>query len=493
MSLFLILSLLFFFKANKIKEGNTHKPQKGSVKTTLQKTDLKWYVKLLLGSKETVDWYVSSLTSITRTRDTQHYSKVQLKQILSKNHINATIFEIVMLGSIVLLSLFGDNRLFFIPAAASVILAFTFFLMLISALYSWINGWTIPLLIISLFGFNYLTENTTVFDYSSKLAGLNYDQKENIPLGVTTDGILLLKKWKSNQTSEKPKLVLMSVSGGGLRASTWVVNVMSTLSDSTDALKNLHLITGSSGGMIGASYFREKYYIETKKIEKEELISNISKDALNSLAFYFTTNDWILRYKEFRYNDVTYTKERGHIFENQLEENLSALDKPLAFYKAKEMTAEIPTMIFSPSIISNNKQLIISPIEHRFINEERYYDGNSLEGIDSVKLSSILRMNATFPYIMPIITTPEPEKLNVMDAGLIDNFGIKIMSEYIRENKKWINENTSGVILIKIVDKEFVQNETKYSPISKLTLPIKFFYANFDLQNKNNNRLFKTT
>ena len=148
-------------------------------------------------------------------------------------------------------------------------------------------------------------------------------------------------------------------------------------------------------------------------------------------------------------------------------------------------------MIFSPSIISNNKQLIISPIKHNFINENRYFDGNTLDGIDSVKLSSVLRMNATFPYLMPIITTPEPEKLNVMDAGLIDNFGIKVMSDYLNENKDWINANTSGVILIKIVDKVYVQNNTKYSPISKLALPIKFFYANFDLQNKNNNRLLQ--
>lgn len=492
LALFLLLSLLFFFKANKSYEGNERKTKEGSVKTTLQKNDLKWYVKLLLGSKEKVDWYVSSLTSITRTRDTQHYSKTQLKQILSKNHINATLFEIVILISLILLSFFGGNELFFIPAAASLILAFTFALMLISAIYSWINGWTIPLLIIALISFNYITENTTIIDYSSKLVGLNYTSINNNPeIGKTENRLVVLNNWKKKQNSDKPKLILMAVSGGGLRSATWTVNVMSTLKDSTTALRNLHLITGSSGGMIGASYFREKHYINKTNTPRNTYLTNISKDALNSTAFYFTINDWIFRYKKFQYLNKSYTVERGHIFENQIEKNLTALDKPLIYYKDKEFTAEIPSMIFAPTIISNNKQLIISPIKHNFIDEDRYFDGNTLDGIDSVKLSSILRMNATFPYLMPIITTPAPEKLNVMDAGLIDNFGIKVMSDYLNENKDWINANTSGVILIKIVDKEYTQNETKYSPISKLSLPIKFFYANFDLQNKNNNRLLQ--
>lgn len=489
LALFLILSLLFFFKANKIKDEKNFKPRKTTVKTTLQKTDVRWYVKLLLGSKDTVDWYISSLNSIARTRETKHYSKNQLKQILSKNHINATIFELVMLLSIIALSLFGDTEAFFIPAAASLVLAFTFSLMLISALYSWINGWTIPLLIAVLLGFNYITENSQIIDYSSKLIGLEYNQAKSIETGKTISSTLILDRWKEKQNQEKPKLVLMSVSGGGLRASTWVVNVLSTLKDSTNTLSKLHAITGSSGGMIGASYFRENYFINNSSLSRSKLLNNSSKDALNSLAFYLSINDWIFRYKSFRYQDKNYTKERGYIFEKQLEENLSALEKPLSYYKEKEMNAEIPTMIFSPAIISKNQQLIISPIDHEFLKEERYFNGNSLNEIDSVKLSSILRMNSTFPYIMPIVTTPNPDKLNVMDAGLIDNFGIKIMSEYISENKDWINENTSGVILIKIVDKEYRESETNYSPITKLTLPLKFFYANFDLQNKNNNRL----
>lgn len=489
--LFLLFSFLFFFKANKLK--NEIIPEKGSVKTTLQKNNSKWYVKLLLGSKDTVEWYMTSMTSISRTRDTQHYSKAQLKHILSKNHINATVFEIALMISFVLLSLFGEYEVIFIPAAASIILAFTFILMLISALYSWINGWTIPLIIVFVISFNYITENTSIIDYSSKVGGLMYleDQKQNQKKIEKISSIDVLNNWKSNTKEEKPKLVLVAVSGGGLRASTWVVNVLSTLKDSTKAMDNLHLITGSSGGMVGASYFREMYFLNENNYSKDSLIHHTSKDALNSLAFYYTVNDWLFRYKKYNYQNQQYTKERGYVFETQIEKNLPGLDKTFGFYKTKELNAEIPSMIFSPSIVSTNQQLIIASSDHKFTQKNLFFNANHLRNFDSVKLSSILRMNATFPYIMPIITTPAPERLNIMDAGLIDNFGIKVMSEFLNENQDWINENTSGVVLIKIVDKVYKHSETKYSPISKLSIPITFFYANFDLQNKDNNRLLE--
>jgi hypothetical protein len=76
-----------------------------------------------------------------------------------------------------------------------------------------------------------------------------------------------------------------------------------------------------------------------------------------------------------------------------------------------------------------------------------------------------------------------------MDAGLIDNFGIKVLVDYLSENQDWINKNTSGVVIVKIVDNDYSATPTSYSPLKKLLLPMKFFYANFNLQDKNNDRL----
>jgi hypothetical protein len=485
--IFLSLSLFFFFRVNKIKlEEQPSKRGRKPVKTTFQNSNSKWYVRALLGSRERVDWYISSFTEIARARDVSHYTKDQLKQILYRNHLNATIFEIAIIVSLVVISIFGSAQVLFIPAAASLMLMLTFLLMVLSAVYSWIGGWTIPLTILLVLSFNTITERSEIFDYGSQITGLEYENPDKLTEGKFLPSTTILNAWKNKQNVEKPKLVVVSVSGGGLRSAMWTVNVLETITDSLNGFSQLHLITGSSGGMIGASYFREEHFINKTTNSKEDRLNTISKDALNSLAYYMAVNDWLVR---FRINKNKTKKERGYIFEKQLESNLGGLHHPLSFYKNLEFSANIPLMIYTPTIVSTNEQLVISASKNEFFNNTQFYDGNSIKGIDSVPLSSILRMSSTFPYIMPVVTSPSPQRFNIMDAGLIDNFGIKVMVDYLMENKDWINENTSGVVIVKIVDNEYNTQTTSYSPLKKLMLPMKFFYANFNLQNKNNDRL----
>jgi hypothetical protein len=487
LGIFLFLSFVFFFKVNKSPELND-KQRRGRkpVKTTFQNSNSKWYIRALLSNREKVEWYISSLTEVARARDVSHYSKEQLKQILYRNHLNATIFELAVIISLIVLSLFGSNELLFIPAAASLMLMLTFLLMVVSAFYSWIGGWTIPLTIGLIMAFNAFTERSEFLDYGSRITGLEYGDNSHLKNGASVPSTVILNNWKEKQTTDKPKLLVMAVSGGGLRAAMWTVNVLEQIKENLDDLSSLHLVSGSSGGMIGAAYFREEEFVKQTTISKNKKLSIVSKDALNSLAYYLAVNDWLVR---FRINERTQRKERGYIFEKQLEENFNGLDKTVGYYKALEQNADIPLMLFAPTIVSTNEQFILSASHNSFFSNPQYFDANQLKGIDSVKLSSVLRMNATFPYIMPVVTSPQPERLNIMDAGLIDNFGIKVLSDYLIENQKWINENTSGVIIIKVVDNEYGTTSTSYSPLKKLTLPLKFSYANFNLQNKNNERL----
>jgi hypothetical protein len=58
---------------------------------------------------------------------------------------------------------------------------------------------------------------------------------------------------------EKPKLVILNTSGGGLRSALWTFTVLSNANEKLKSKlsQNLQMITGASGGMIGAAYFRE--------------------------------------------------------------------------------------------------------------------------------------------------------------------------------------------------------------------------------------------
>ena len=56
-------------------------------------------------------------------------------------------------------------------------------------------------------------------------------------------------------------------------------------------------------------------------------------------------------------------------------------------------------------------------------------------------------MSASFPYITPNVNLPSEPSLEIMDAGLADNFGVSDAVLFLYNFKDWISENTSGVIV----------------------------------------------
>ena len=65
-----------------------------------------------------------------------------------------------------------------------------------------------------------------------------------------------------------------------------------------------------------------------------------------------------------------------------------------------------------------------------------------------------LRMNATFPYVLPNVWLPTTPVIDVMDAGLRDNYGQESAVRFIHVFREWIKKNTSGVVLLQIRDRK---------------------------------------
>jgi hypothetical protein len=83
---------------------------------------------------------------------------------------------------------------------------------------------------------------------------------------------------------------------------------------------------------------------------------------------------------------------------------------------------------------------------------------------------------------MPMMTMPTSPGMQLMDAGIRDNYGSKTALEYIFALKKWIKENTSGVVILEVRDTKKILNKEYYDHISltdKLTLPFGNMYNNF--------------
>ena len=72
----------------------------------------------------------------------------------------------------------------------------------------------------------------------------------------------------------------------------------------------------------------------------------------------------------------------------------------------------------------------------------------------NLRLLTALRMNATFPYVLPNVWLPTKPVVDVMDAGFRDNFGEQTAIRFLNVFREWILKNTGGVVLIQIRDRK---------------------------------------
>jgi hypothetical protein len=327
----------------------------------------------------------------------------------------------------------------------------------------------------------------------------NYNSIENSRINYTT----ILHNWHSKTNKKKPKLIIVNTSGGGSRSALWTFSVLQNCDKETkgELTKHLQMISGASGGMVGAAYFRELLLrSRTGKLlnlYSPEYKNNLSKDLLNKLAFSASTNDLFVRFQSMTHNGFSYTKDRGYAFEEHLHKNTNQyMRHDLGYYEQPEKNATIPVMIFSPTIVNDGRRLFISSQSLSFMTEPGDYlnqIANSHENIDyqtffkdnspqNMRFSSALRASASFPFIMPMITMPTKPEMQLMDAGIRDNYGFRTTADFLYNLRDWIEENTSGVIIIEIRDTKKILNNENYMPVSfmdKITLPFGNMYNNF--------------
>jgi hypothetical protein len=380
---------------------------------------------------------------------------------------------------------------------------------------------------------NFASTRTGMFKYTNYAYGLNYStdvlQEFSVEqirkAGIQEETkepskgkyIQLLNNWKSQTKIEKPKLIIINTSGGGSRSALWTFTVLQNCDKGTNGklTSQLQMITGASGGMVGASYFRELLHLnrigKINSLYDREYRLNLGKDLLNKLAFSASTNDMFIRFQTFEHNGNSYTKDRGYAFEEHLHENTkNVLRHDLGYYEKPEKRGLVPVMIFSPTIANDGRRLLMSSQSLRFLtegNSESSNRSNSYENIDyqsffakndpqKIRFSSVLRANATFPFIMPMVTMPTYPEMQLMDAGIRDNYGTRTTMEYLSQLSEWINENTSGVIIIEIRDTKRILNNESYHSVSmldKITLPFGNIYSNFPrTQDFDQEQLIKT-
>jgi hypothetical protein len=488
-------------KANKIysitSQRNPLPPEKGDIK---------------------VDWFLSGRLHLRKARDVRHYSTEFIASIFKQHHIAAIFAVVIAFIFLIIIGYLSSSPYFQIPAAASVAIFFAILIAVAGAFSLFLRSWSIPLLFLAYMGINWMYKNHWI-DPRNKVFGLNYDKEQRSqynrsailnlasPENVEADKKAfteILNNWKKKQGTDKPVMYLVNVSGGGLRSSAFTIDVMQRLDSITNGnfMKQTFMITGASGGLLGAAYYRELYWLKLQghsvnlydKIHSD----NVSKDLLNPLFSSFITNDLMAPTQKVEFGGHTYLKDRAYAFEQKFNENTSGLlDKKLADYVQPEKTATIPMMIFHSVVTLDGRQLVISTQPSRFF-MRAINDSGSLYGVDpdaidyvsffsknepyNTSILSALRMNATFPYVLPNVLLPTEPVVDVMDAGLRDNYGLESSLRFMNTFRDWLKENTSKVVIIQIRGRrlgEWEMPSTDVNFFGEVTSPIWLLQNNY--------------
>jgi len=434
--------------------------------------------------------YISGRFRIEKSADLEPYHPRVMSTVLRRHHRNVIFATFIAYIVLLFLGVFMERPMLRVPAGAGFLLLFAIVMGIVGAfkyfLKSWETiGWVLFLLLLS------LLVHYKIFDLRSIAYGLDYHRPTHdepvydyehlhdifTPRRFADDkkieeARLLLWKNKNGDTGNKP-LVVVTVSGGGSRSAYWTFRSLQYIDSITNGrlFQNTVLITGASGGMIGATYLRTIHDAYRQGLIKDpyafQYQKNIGKDLLNAIIFSLASVDLVSPFNKISIAGYSYTRDRGYAMEQEMIRNTDGLlDKNIGYYREQESKGQVPLLIINSTIVNDGRKLMMCDQPLGYLTQPEYSLHESTPPIDAVdfstffagqnpynlRLTSALRMNATFPFVLPVVKMPSRPAMNIMDAGLSDNFGTEVASRYLYVMRDWITKNTNGTIFLEIRD-----------------------------------------
>ena len=426
----------------------------------------------LFGSGGRVRYYLTIPGGIAPVAyQVPHQATLRLMEgILTRGHLSALILEVIIIGLTLLWGYIQSITDLYLPASVVVLIFGSLLLMTLGALDYWLKRSSLGLpAILVVFGLLSWKLFQEIYHISPAF-GLSYDKRylyrqphwdTLIARQVAIDSLRfaqILQKRLANQSSQSPTFLWVTVSGGGWRAAYWSFLHLHLL----DSLSNgrfyhtLAGITGASGGLIGATFWRELHLFHPDRPLSIHEANRLTQDLLNPL---FSTGLIGLLSPTTYWRDTlthtTYPKGRDYAFETRLVKNTNAFSHRLKDYTPYEESGQTPIIIFTPACLTNSLQLLISPLPASFLcwadQTPVAIELRQLVPSDNLRITSVLRMNATFPLVLPAVRLPTSPPLDIMDAGAIDNLGQSLSLRLLWKQRALL-ATTAKIVWIEIRD-----------------------------------------
>ena len=299
----------------------------------------------------------------------------------------------------------------------------------------------------------------------------------------------------SSTQPHKPILVIVCTSGGALRAAVWTEVVLGYLDCVLDDFPHhVRLITGASGGMLGAARFVE-YQHSGRMMPVSPRGGPCTPRASLPPPDYLGAIAWQIAFRDAVPNSIVPSAcyNRGDALEDELLRSGSGIGDHFEDHREGEEAGRIASIIFSPMMVEDGRRLLISnlpladlthnsgrallredvkelkrriarnyPDEPTGDDYDLEYPGlASVQAVEffrlfgdgarkSLRLVSAVRMSATFPYVTSAVVLPTDPPRHVVDAGYYDNYGVNLAAGWVASHIDWLRANTGGVLVVQI-------------------------------------------
>jgi hypothetical protein len=297
--------------------------------------------------------------------------------------------------------------------------------------------------------------------------------------------------WPDDGEGTIRPLILICTSGGGIRAAVWTAFILEKLEKRVPRFAPRTLmITGASGGMVGAAAWLAALHREQEasdsRLRGRDVADLVDADALSPTARAMVFRD-VPRAFRAAFN----AGDRGRALQAAWTERLQRefgvdFGMRLSELAAKERNRELPSLVFSPTVVEDGSRVFISNLHLDALTRAEAPwlatrpgegPGRSLastgarhlrnvigpERAERVTLATAARLSASFPFVSPAVVLPSVPRRRLVDAGYTDNFGVDIATRWLREalthQTPWLYQHVSKIVVIQIRDSHLYVDE----------------------------------
>ena len=166
--------------------------------------------------------------------------------------------------------------------------------------------------------------------------------------------------WRALQGKEKPVLVVVAASGGGIVASYWTAACLERIErENPEFPKRLRVITGASGGMLGAAVYVARQPPAFGQRTAAQTAQDVAEDSLTPVVRRMMLGDLPRSFYGGKHR-----LDRGRTLEDAWKTNTGgATGARMSNLAEGEKLGSRPSLVLSPMVIESGRFLLISNLD----------------------------------------------------------------------------------------------------------------------------------